>query len=136
MLQEKNFKLTHFERLNGRKRIEELYAKGHSFYLPAIRVKWIFHSEEEAPFNVQVMFTAPKKKFKKAVTRNRLRRLMREAYRKNKHLLYDYLEKEKQKIHLSIVFTGEADITYAQTEGKIILTLQRLIQEIKSSSPK
>lgn len=135
MLQDKNFKLTHFERLSGRKRIEHLYANGKSIHLPAIRVMWIFHSEE-APFSAQVMFSAPKKKFKKAVTRNRLKRLMREAYRKNKHLLYDFLEKQKRKIHLSIVFTGDADISYAQTEGKIILTLQRLIQEIESSFDK
>jgi ribonuclease P protein component len=82
------------------------------------------------------MFSAPKKKFRKAVTRNRLKRLMREAFRKNKHELYDFLHAEKKNIHLSIVFTGNADISYAETEVKIILTLHRLIQEINSTPDK
>jgi hypothetical protein len=56
---------------------------------------------------------------------------MRESYRKNKHLLYDFLSEKKISIHFSIVFTGSADISYAEIEGKIILTLQRLIEEIK-----
>jgi ribonuclease P protein component len=97
---------------------------------------WILNTEEEILSLSQVMFSAPKKKFKKAVTRNRLKRLMRESYRKNKHLLYDFLEEKNKNIHLSIVFTGSADISYAETEGKIILTLQRLIEEIKLSLAK
>jgi ribonuclease P protein component len=136
MIQEKNFKLTRNERLSGRKRIEHLYANGKSFHLPSIRVMWILNTEEEILSLSQVMFSAPKKKFKKAVTRNRLKRLMRESYRKNKHLLNDFLEEKNKNIHLSIVFTGSADISYAETEGKIILTLQRLIEEIKLSLAK
>ena len=133
MVQEKNFKLTRIERLSGRKRIEHLYASGKSFHIPSIRVMWILNEEDEFLPLSQVMFSAPKKKFKKAVTRNRLKRLMRESYRKNKHSLYDFLAEKKKKIHLSIVFTGNADISYAETECKIILTLQRLIEEIKLS---
>ena len=133
MIQEKNFKLTRIERLSGRKRIEHLYASGKSFHIPSIRVMWILNTEDEVLSLSQVMFSAPKKKFKKSVTRNRLKRLMRESYRKNKHSLYDFLEEKKKNIHLSLVFTGSADISYAQTEGKIILTLQRLIEEIKLS---
>lgn len=136
MLQEKNFKLTRNERLSGRKRIEHLYANGKSFHLSSIRVMWILNQEEEIFSVSQVMFSAPKKKFKKAVTRNRLKRLMRESFRKNKYELYDFLEEQKKNIHLSIVFTGDADISYAEIEGKIILTLQRLIQEIRSSLDK
>jgi ribonuclease P protein component len=136
MPQEKKFRLSHNERLTGRKRIENLYANGKSFHIPSFRVMWILIDEEQISSASQVMFSAPKKKFKKAVTRNRLKRLMREAFRKNKHELYDFLTEQKKNIHLSIVFTGNADISYAETEGKIILTLHRLIQEIKSSSAK
>lgn len=136
MLQEKNFKLTRDERLSGRKRIEHLYATGKSFHLPNIRVMWVINQEEEIPSISQVMFSAPKKKYKKAVTRNRLKRLMRESFRKNKHELYDFLVDQKKNIHLSIVYTGNADISYAEIEGKIILTLQRLIEELKSASDK
>lgn len=136
MIQEKNFKLTRDERLNGRKRIEYLYANGKSFHVPNIKAMWVINTEEEIFSVSQVMFSAPKKKFKKAVTRNRLKRLMRESFRKNKHELYDFLVEQKKNIHLSLVFTGNADISYVEIEGKIILTLQRLIEEIKLSSDK
>jgi len=136
MTQEKNFKLTKQERLSGRKRIENLYANGHSFHISSIKIMWILNQEEEISSISQVMFSAPKKKFKNAVTRNRLKRLMRESFRKNKHILYDFLHSQNINIHLSIVFTGKADINYAETEDKIILTLQRLTQEIKTSLEK
>lgn len=136
MHQEKKFRLTRNERLTGRKRIENLYANGKSFHIPSFRVMWILMNEVEISSVSQVMFSAPKKKFKKAVTRNRLKRLMREAFRKNKHELYDFLTEQNKNIHLSIVFTGKSDISYAETEGKIILTLHRLIQEIASTPDK
>lgn len=94
-----------------------------------MKITWLF-SEEENRFPVKVMFTAPKRKFKKAVTRNRLKRLMREGYRKNKQELYQFLEGNPKILHLSILFTGDAAISSSETESKIILTLQRLIKEI------
>ena len=126
---EPRYKLTKAERLSGRKRIEHLYAKGKSFHSVPFRVTWCFTITNEK-FPVCAMFTAPKKKFKKAVTRNRLKRLMRESYRKNKNTLYDFLKEKGKIIHLSFVFTGDATITYADTEAKIIVTLQRLMKEI------
>jgi len=129
-----DFRLTRDERLSGRKRIEYLYAKGKSFSQVPFRITWIIHEEAGEKFPVRVLFSAPKKKFKKAVTRNRLKRLMREAYRKNKHILYQGLISEKKQIRLSLVFTGDAGIGYAETESKIILTLQRLLTEIKQHS--
>jgi len=63
MVQDKNFKLTKEERLNGRKRIEHLYANGKSFHLASIKVMWILNLEEEISSISQVMFSAPKKKF-------------------------------------------------------------------------
>lgn len=125
------FTFSRQERLSGRKRIEHLYSNGTSFSKGKWRIVWII-VENEDNFPAQVMFSAPKKKFKKAVTRNRLKRLMREAYRKNKHTIYTFLNERQLKIHLSLVFAGNAEITYAETESEINFILNRLKKEILS----
>lgn len=127
-----NFKLTRNERLKSRKQIEYLFLKGKTFHEPPVFVRWNFTSYEQ-DFPVRVMFSVSKKKFKRAVDRNRIKRLMREAYRKNKWLVYDELTKKGKFLHLSFVFTGKSEISYAETEAKIILSLQRLILEISKT---
>lgn len=128
-----NFKLTQNERLKSRKQIEFLFLKGKTFHEPPIFVRWNYAPVEQ-DFPVKVMFSVSKKKFKRAVDRNRIKRLLREAYRKNKWLVYDELSKNGKLIHLSFVFTGKNEISYAETEAKIILSLQRLIREINKTN--
>jgi len=75
------------ERLNSKKSIETIFLSGKSaFYFP---LKAIFTLEdltgEQAPS--QALFVVPKKRFKRAVDRNKLRRRIRESYRLNKHLV-------------------------------------------------
>lgn len=75
------------ERLHSKKLIEELFHKGSYFYLYPFRVSYLLKEDlTDAP---QVMFSVSKKKFKSAVKRNRIKRLMKEAYRLNKHALAD-----------------------------------------------
>lgn len=128
-----NFKLTRNERLKSRKQIEFLFLKGKTLHEPPIFIRWVVTTIAQ-DYPVKIMFSVSKKKFKRAVDRNRIKRLLREAYRKNKWLLYDDLTKNEKQIHLSIVFTGKAEISYAETEAKIILTLQRLIQELNKTT--
>ncbi|HIO72721.1 MAG TPA: ribonuclease P protein component, partial [Flavobacteriales bacterium] len=70
-----------------------------------------------------------KKNVARAVDRNLIKRRLREAYRKNKELLYDFLSKDGKQYALAIVFTGTAPVSYEELEGKIILSLQRLVKE-------
>ena len=74
-------------RLCGQLRISQLYKEGNRFVAWPLRVTWrkeeVVHSSTDA----EVLIWAPKSLFKHAVQRNRLRRLMREAYRLNQHLL-------------------------------------------------
>lgn len=127
-----NFKLTRNERLKSRKQIEFLFLKGKTFHEPPIFVRWNYISVEQ-DFPAKVMFSVSKKKFKRAVDRNRIKRLMREAYRKNKWIIYDELSKNGKQIHLSFVFTGKSLISYTETEAKIILSLQRLLIEMNKT---
>lgn len=74
------------ERLCGKIRIRNLYATAERFVVWPLRVSWRQVSDESP---TQVLVWAPKAIFKHAVDRNHMRRLMREAYRLNKHTIAD-----------------------------------------------
>ena len=76
------------EKLKSRKRFDQLFAEGKS--VTSFPLKLIY-LETSLPENVKIQagVTVSKKKFKRAVDRNRIKRLLREAYRLNKHLVFN-----------------------------------------------
>jgi ribonuclease P protein component len=111
------------ERLSSQKIIEELFSKGSSNYLYPFRIIMLDRNEENTAFP-QVLITVPKKNFKKAVDRNRIRRQIREAYRKNKSVIFS----EKNAIlplYLAIIYSAKEKIDYKELERKLILTFLR-----------
>jgi ribonuclease P protein component len=68
-----------------------------------------------------VLFSVPKRRFKKAVDRNRIRRQMREAWRLNRHQL-----PKGPSMHIALVYTGSAMPDYKDLQAKIIVLLGRL----------
>ncbi len=79
-----SFRFPKQEKLKSRKTIDLLFLEGRSFTKSPIKL--IYIQIEDSEVN-KAGFSVPKKHFKKAVDRNRLKRQMREAYRNNKHLL-------------------------------------------------
>jgi ribonuclease P protein component len=73
----------------------------------------------------QVLFTVPKRNFKKAVDRNRIRRQMREAFRINKHII-TFNEQLAIPFLIGYVYIGKLKLPYQKVEGKIIASLHRL----------
>jgi len=86
------FRLTKKERISSKKEIDLLFAEGNSFIVYPLRVVYIERNCEEISDKsaVSIMVSIPKKKFKRAVKRNRLKRLIKESYRLNKS---DFIEK-------------------------------------------
>jgi ribonuclease P protein component len=84
----------------------------------------------------QVLFTASKKKFKLAVERNSIKRLLREGYRKNKHELYDVLNAKQKYLALGFIYTGKQVLPYQDLEQKIKAVIMRLKQEIEGMEDK
>ncbi len=83
-----DFTFKRAERLKSRKVIEQLFKQGQSFAQYPLRIVWVEMAEPRSEFPAQFALSVSKKKFKRAVDRNRIRRLVREAYRLNKHVLY------------------------------------------------
>lgn len=120
------------ERLSGRKLITTLFSKGKIISIAPFRMIWMKQAiPETSP--AQAAFSVPVKNFKSAVDRNRIKRQMREVYRKNKSSLYALLEREKTQCVLMLVFTGKTSLPYAEIENKLKLTLRQLEEEIKEN---
>ena len=73
---------------------------------------------------VQVAFTAPKRNFKSAVERNKIKRLMKEVYRKNKAGLYSFVKDKHVQVALLIVYTGKVIPKYSEVEVKLTLAVK------------
>ena len=123
------------EHLCRKKLIEELFGKqGSSFGVYPLRVVWI---KSEAPTTAppQVLISVSKRTFKRAVDRNRLKRLIREAYRLNKYRLTEQPNGHQVAL-LGIIFTGKEKSPLALVEKKLISAIHRLMgTTIDASAP-
>jgi len=111
------------ERLCSKKVIESLFENGRSFYCHPILVIWTF-AGSEIPGPAQVAFSVPKKGFRLAVKRNLIKRRMREAYRKNKNVLYNHLSATGKKIVFTMIYRDKnvADFDITEKAVKQIIT--------------
>ena len=119
---------TKAERLCSKIEIDGLFEKGKSFNSKPFKIIW--QASHSNISSIKIVFSVPKRLFKKAVDRNRIKRLMREVYRKNKHLLHDNLE--NKNINLMFIFISKTIIEYTEMEEKTVLALQHLIKNINT----
>ena len=84
----------------------------------------------EASFQITV--SAPKRKFKKAHDRNRIKRLMREAIRKNKLILEPFLLESNKQVALFMIYTAREEIPYDVLFKKTTLLFTQLIKELSN----
>ena len=100
----KPFGFSSKEHLKSRKGIEDLFANGAAFSVFPLRV--IYKLVPAQPrIHVQAGFTASKKHFKKAVDRNRIKRLLREAYRLQKEVLLDEVKTKESTLLVFFIYT-------------------------------
>ena len=118
------FTLSKNERLKRRKSIEMLFDKGKAIKYPAII---LIHRKSEDKEGLKAMFTVSKRNYKRAHDRNRIKRLMREAYRLQRHLI----TVEDKNYHLCFTFTGKQLPEYAYVYEKMGLLLNNLNTQIK-----
>lgn len=119
------FTLSKEERLCRRKMIDRLFEDGASFLIYPYKIVWM-DFKWESKYPAQFGITVSKKNFKRAVQRNQIKRLSREAYRLNKHILYSSLTKPGRIRAFMLIYIARDILAFRKIEDKIILILQRL----------
>jgi ribonuclease P protein component len=113
------------ERLKGKILIKKLFDEGEKLHLFPFRIIFL-KCQIPSGHPVRLLISVPRSLYKKAVDRNRIKRLIREAYRKNKHLLYKPLEENHQQMMVCIQYTAKEILSFQLIQEKIIVLLQRL----------
>lgn len=119
-------KLKKKELLKSKKFIDLLFKEGKSFFIYPIRVV-IVKIPPMKNIPVKVLFSVPGHKFKKATRRNYLKRIMREAYRKNNQQFQASLDGKNYSLAIALIYAGTKPLNYHVVEEKIIEILNRLI---------
>jgi len=122
------------ERLRSKKAIEILYLKGKSKNFFPIRIVVLKNNldilslEKKSP--VRFMVSVPKKRFKLAVKRNRVKRLIREAWRLNKHILYAELERKNLSCDVMFLYMTNEIPTLELIQKKLPGIFNFILEEI------
>lgn len=117
------------ERLVSRKAFETLVREGTSVHHAPIRLTWHFQTLSTG-YPAATAFTVPKRNFRRAVDRNHIKRLMREAFRKNKAAVYALLTQQGRETAMLFVYTGRSLPDYQEVEKQINRCLHQLSRHL------
>lgn len=115
------------EKLKSKTTIDLLFTEGKSVSKYPLRLVYVENSELNAEL-IKMGVSVSKKYFKKAVDRNYFKRVLRETYRLNKHLLIDKLEKPHA---FMFFYQSKERLSYQEIEEKTIQLFQKFNERQK-----
>lgn len=116
------------EHLCGDKSIEKLHTSGKSFLVYPLRIVYLVVENEDVP--VRAMVSVSKKKFKRAVKRNKIKRLMRETYRLNKTDVNTFACTNGIYLHIAFQYIANEIESFQTINEKMQLALKKIIQKL------
>lgn len=135
----RRFTLCKEERICSKLLIDKLFNGGNSHSMVAfpLRAVYVIKDRNEAQDatipQAKILVSVPKKHFKRAVKRNRVKRQVREAYRKNKYILLDKLQPmSNQEVLLAFIWLDNMLHASAEIENKVCNLLQRIGEKMET----
>lgn len=126
---QQRFTFKKHERLTHRKVIDQLFQEGTALkQFPLMLL--VLPNPLPTTEPLQVVVVVSKRNFKRAVDRNRIKRLMRESWRHHKHLVKDELTKEQMHFAVALVFNGKEIPPFTEVDAKISELCSRLKEDI------
>ena len=122
------------ERLCRKKLIGEMFSgKARSFTCFPLRVVYLPVAEQ--PCSATILVSVSKRRFKRAVKRNRIKRQVREAYRLNKQLLLPTLEQQGQQVAIAFIYLSDQLVPSSHINEQMKRILHRLAEALKVNQP-
>ena len=118
------------EKLKKKKLIAELFARGKSISVFPLKMVYL-EIDHDSDYKIQAGVSVSKRNFKNAVDRNRIKRLMREAYRKNKYSIYN--SEDTKKHIIMFIYQGKKEMSYQLMEEKLIKLIEKFLVIQKQS---
>jgi len=117
------------ERLRGAKPLSALFKNPFSVKQYPFRIHWVLAQKSQTP--VRTVFIVSSRKYRKAVTRNRIRRVMSELFRLNKEPLYSALGGRDIYVHMALMYQGEPDLGNWQVLPAYLRLMEKLKEDVQ-----
>lgn len=122
-----------YERICKENDIARLFSKGEGVSVYPYRVIYLFRHDESHPVTVRLLVSVSKKRFHHAFKRNRVKRLMREAWRRNKGPLYEICQKDNISVDVALVYTATVLHSYDEMLAKTRKAVQEIVKRYGST---
>lgn len=115
------------ERMTSNLLIEALFDNGSSQSVSAFPLRAVYQAidRREGHGPAQILISVPKKRFKHAVDRNRVKRQIREAYRQHKQLLWEGMA-ENQEMLVGFIWLSDRHYPSKEVEARVVKIMHRI----------
>jgi ribonuclease P protein component len=118
------YSLDKSEKLKSRTVIRQLFSDGQAIVQPPVK---LLYSIENPTTDLQAGFSVSSRQFSRAVDRNRIKRLMREAYRLQKPALVNSLQQHQRTLSVFFIFIGKEKPAFES----LLAVFQKIIQRLQ-----
>ena len=124
-----------YERICKENDIALLFDKGEGVSVYPFRVIYLFRHDESRPVTVRMLVSDSKKRFHHGFKRNRVKRLMRESWGRNKRPLYEICEKDNISVDVALVYTATVIHSYDEMLAKTKKAVQEIVKRYEKHHP-